>query len=321
MKIAIIGLGAMGRSHYAMLKEHTSNPAETVCDINPSQLVELHTRFQTNDPSAAIRLADAVIIATPTHTHAPIALEAIEHGKAIFCQKPLARTLEEAKTILSAVRRKKVPFQVGYIMRFSEVWRDIRQMLAEIGRPIFWREIWHINGQAYPEWLTREEGGGPIFEESHRFDFLSWCLGRSKKAYGYISTFTPKFNDTFTAMIDFEGGKAFWSDSWARTSMGESNREPRVIFDAIGLNGHIVHPVGANRTIRYNPEGEELESISWNSLGISGYDEEMKAFLRYIEGGENEGCTIEEAVQTIALIEAISKSSKEGQVVAVEAIE
>ncbi len=320
MKIAIIGLGAMGKTHYAMLKEHTSCSADIICDLDQSCLEQIDAKIKTTNPSEAIRLADAIIIATPTHTHAELALQVIEAGKPIFCQKPLARTLTEAKAILSAAKKKNIPFQVGYIMRFSDSWIEIRKMLNQIGQPIFWREIWHINGQSYPAWLSTEEGGGPLFEDSHRLEFLCSALGKPISVYGYMNSFTTKFNDTFFASIKFEKGMAIWSDSWARTSLGESNREPRVTFDAIGQNGHIIHPVEINSTVIYDETGHKLSSINWDFLGISGYDEEMKAFLRYIEGGNNEGCTIEEAVQVIALIEAIIESSQKGQVVPVETI-
>lgn len=320
MKIAIIGLGAMGKTHYAMLKQHTSNPAEIICDLDTDKLEEIDAKVKTKDPSEAIKLADAVIIASPTHTHTELALEALTTHKPVFCEKPLARSLVGAKEILTAVRREKVPFQVGYIMRFSEVWKQIKTMMSHIGTPIFWREIWHINGQLYPNWLQTSEGGGPIFEDSHRFEFLCSALGKPLAAYGYITSFTPKFQDTFLVELQFERGRAVWSDSWARTSPGSSNREPRIVFDAIGPTGHIVHPVHGNWTNLYDVTGKELDSIQWDHLGISGYHKEMQAFLRYVGGGKNEGCTVEEATQVIALIEAIIESSQKGQVVAIEAI-
>jgi len=320
MKIAIIGLGAVGGTHYAMLREHTSNPAEILCDVDRSKLEKLDAPTKTDNPKEAIRLCDAVIVATPTHTHAELALEALAAHKPVFCEKPLARSLAEVKQIISAVRREKVPFRVGYIMRFSEVWNKVKEMLNSIGAPVFWREIWHINGQAYPGWLGGSEGGGPIFEDSHRFEFLCWTLGRPLAAYGYITSFTPQFQDTFVAHIQFERGRAVWSDSWARTSPGDSNRTPRVMFDAIGPGGHIVHPVRENSTILYDPSGKELDSVQWDHLGISGYAEEMQAFLSYLGGGDSQGCTVEEAGQVIALIEAITQASQKGAVVAVEAI-
>lgn len=321
MKIAVIGLGAVGKTHWGMLSEHTTNPAEIACDIDAAQLESLDAKVKTTDSSEAIKLADVVIVATPTHTHAAIAIEAIEAGKAIFCEKPLARNLREAKEIVSAVERHNVPFQVGYIMRFSGVWCKIRQMIEKLGYPAFWREIWHVNGQAYPGWLLTEHGGGPIFEDSHRFEFLCSVFGTSLSAYGYVDSYTKKYQDTFAAMMRFENGVAIWSDSWARNTSGGSNREPRIAFDVIGPQGHIVHPVRENSTVFYNPDGVEQDSIDWDFLGISGYAVQMQAFLRYLDSERNEGCTVKQAAQVIALIEAILESARTRQVVQVGQIE
>jgi len=318
MDIAVIGMGAMGRTHYAMLKEHVGINAKILCDTNQAQLEGLEAEIKTTNVSEAIDQADVVMVATPTHLHAGIVLEALTKGKTVFCQKPLARTLDEAKQILEAVRSNGKPFQVGYIMRYSSVWNKVKEMMEKIGSPIFWREIWHINGQSYPPWLSGSEGGGVLFEDSHRLEFLCHALGKPIAVMGFVDSFTPKYHDTMGVMIKFQNGTAMWSDSWARTAPGQSNRKPRIVFDAIGHEGHIVHPVRENETILYDLNGNEQETITWDHLGISGYEVEMKSFMNHVNGAPLEGCSIEEAVQVIALIDAIEKASIQGGIIPVE---
>lgn len=327
MKISIIGMGAMGGTHNAMLNEHTDHKVAIICDANESKLKkpngeEYLAEIKTTNITEAIDGADLVIVATPTNTHAAIALEAIRKDKIVFCQKPLARTLDEAKEIMNEVRAHGKQFQVGYIMRYSGVWNKVKEMMTKIGPNPLWREIWHINGQAYPGWLFAEDGGGCVFEDSHRLEFLCHALGKPLKVYAFVESYTSKYQDTMVAVITFERGKAMFSDSWAREGPGTSNRKPRVMFDVIGPEGHIVHPVDGNATVLYDKNGNEQERIAWDHLGISGYVEEMKGFMSHVtEGAPMNGCTLEEGVQVIALIDAIQRSAAEGKEVNVENIQ
>lgn len=86
---------------------------------------------------------DAVIIASPARTHAANIIAAAKKGKAVFCEKPMAVTLEEADEVIRAVNEESVPLQVGFNRRFAKGFRSAYEEIraGKIGTPQLMRSI------------------------------------------------------------------------------------------------------------------------------------------------------------------------------------
>ena len=80
---------------------------------------------------------DAVVIGIPTRFHAEAAVQALQAGKHVLCEKPLARTLEECDAIAAAARESGRVFQIAFVRRFDREWGTIRELIQNgaIGRP------------------------------------------------------------------------------------------------------------------------------------------------------------------------------------------
>ncbi len=135
MKIAIIGLGAMGKNHYRILKElEESATIVGLCDTVALEgyeepcFTELAVMLDNTKP-------DAVVIATPTFLHKEVALACIERGIDIFIEKPAAATAEDARVILEAAQAKGVKSCVGHVERFNPVVQALQKELK--GREIY----------------------------------------------------------------------------------------------------------------------------------------------------------------------------------------
>ncbi len=135
MKIAIIGLGSMGRNHYRILKSLDSECTLVgLCDISPLEgydepcFTEVEALLSNTKP-------DGVIISAPTSLHKDIALRCIEAGVAIFIEKPAASSVEDAREILDAVERYGVKSCIGHVERFNPVVQALQNELR--GRDIY----------------------------------------------------------------------------------------------------------------------------------------------------------------------------------------
>src|SRR6266487_2049242 len=124
VKCGVIGLGNWGREIIATLSRLKTAQLVAVCDTYPASL----KRAANSAPNAQglddyRRILDdkevqAVVIATPTHQHREIALAALQAGKHVYCEAPLANTIDDAKTIaLAAKAARKQVFQAGLQMR------------------------------------------------------------------------------------------------------------------------------------------------------------------------------------------------------------
>ena len=146
-RVVVCGFGFMGQTHAANIFHHPDLELAAVADARPKAEIKpvkgniatavLDWARLENIPfhaslSEALGQcsADAVLIASPTAFHAPLALEAIAHGKHVFVEKPLCFTMEEAASIRAALAGKDIVFQVGHCVRYMREY----QLLAEAVR-------------------------------------------------------------------------------------------------------------------------------------------------------------------------------------------
>ncbi len=157
LKIGVIGLGRMGQLYARTLATQISGAhLYAVADVGKQARMQVADEFSVShafvDALELFRLPelDAVVIATPTSTHHDLVIAAANAGKAIFCEKPLALTLEENHRVLEAVARAQVPLQVGFMRRFDA---------------------------AYQKADPASSGGLIVDMAIHDFDLARWLMG------------------------------------------------------------------------------------------------------------------------------------------------
>lgn len=144
VKIGIVGLGRIGKNHARNLKRRVRG-AELVAGASPvaAELDWAHTElgiqklYTTMDELLADKDVDAVWLATPTSFHADQIVAALEAGKHVFCEKPLALTLEECDRVLKAVEKKpKATVMIGFMRRYDPAYVEAKRLLdnGELGQ-------------------------------------------------------------------------------------------------------------------------------------------------------------------------------------------
>ena len=143
---------------------------------NLAQAQESARKFEISlafDSAAALSNSsevDAVLVTTPNSCHLQDVLTAIDAGKHVLCEKPLAMNAEEARQMVEAARRRNVRFGVAHVFRFDESVHKMRDLVASgaIGKPIFARSEFSFFGDpSHPrKWLhdASVAGAGPIFD-------------------------------------------------------------------------------------------------------------------------------------------------------------
>jgi predicted dehydrogenase len=139
LKVGLIGLGNMGRNHLRILSMLKGFELAFVADANgevAAKSGEVHGIPGVVDPTPLLAGVDAVVICTPTVTHAEYIRLAAAHVKNIFVEKPLAATLEEAQEIASFAKEKGLNVQVGFIERFNPAVQALKTVLDRTERVI-----------------------------------------------------------------------------------------------------------------------------------------------------------------------------------------
>ncbi len=122
LKLGVAGVGSLGFHHARIARELDGVRMEGFFDPDPDRTEDVRRElavesFPTLD--ALLEAVDAVVVASPTRTHADLALAAIERGVHVFIEKPIAATLEEADQIVGAAETSGVRVQVGHVERFN----------------------------------------------------------------------------------------------------------------------------------------------------------------------------------------------------------
>ncbi|MGY4706572.1 Gfo/Idh/MocA family protein [Candidatus Bipolaricaulota sp. J31] len=234
VRVALIGQRFMGRAHAnAYLKvtpffDPPLKPAlQVVCGRDEKALADFARRFGfaewTNDWEEAVIREDVglVDICTSNDLHREIAVRAAEAGKAVFCEKPLARDLTEAADMLAAVERAGVPHMVCFNYRFFPAVQLARKLLQEevLGEVRQFRALylqdWLVDPDFPRTWrLVREKAGSGALGDTavHIVDLARFLVGEIVEVAGMTATFIrerPLPDGTGKGKVDVDDAAAF----------------------------------------------------------------------------------------------------------------
>jgi inositol 2-dehydrogenase len=186
LPIGVLGLGRMGQVHARHLSGLPEARLVAVASRRPTIAQEAAARYGARaytsyDDLLADRELRAVVIASHTHEHREHVEAAAAAGLAIFCEKPLALSLEDADAALDAVAAASVPLQVGLMRRFDPPYVQARRQIQKgaIGRPLTFKAV-----SRDPQLPTVEEAEaqlrGNLFIDLgvHDFDLARWLMGQ-----------------------------------------------------------------------------------------------------------------------------------------------
>jgi predicted dehydrogenase len=211
--IAIIGCGLIGEIHAKCLSELGVRPA-LFADVDISRaktLASIYSARFTNDPIEAIRDSDidAVYICTYHDTHAPFAIEAAQHGKHIFLEKPMALTEKDCRAIVEAVQKAGVLCMTGFKLHYYSLARKAKEV---VGTPLA-LSAQVIDGR-WPDdhWANDPiRGGGNVLSQGcHAVELLTYLAGakpvRIFAEGGNLHHPGLTIIDTMAATIRYENG-------------------------------------------------------------------------------------------------------------------
>ena len=136
-RIGVVGAGSLGFHHVRILRDLRGAQFSGFYESNPERAREVQKELKAPAQStldALLDSSDAIIVVVPTSHHFAVASAAIEKGKHVFIEKPIATTIEQADILLDLAKRQGVIVQIGHIERFN---RAVRAALPHVKRPRF----------------------------------------------------------------------------------------------------------------------------------------------------------------------------------------
>ena len=317
IRIGVIGAGIMGTDHAKILA--TQIPGVTlqyICDADTARskavAESVGARHSSSDPMAVIadKTVDAVLIASPDQTHAPLTKACIEAGKPVLCEKPLSQNSPECLDVIAAeVKAGKRLVQIGFMRRFDPAYVEMKSALDHglIGQALMMHNF-HRNVSAPPSFT----GQMAITNSApHEFDIARFILNTE---YESISVFRPEFADSNKV-----GAPVFMV---LKTMAGqlvniEINNNATYGYDVrgelVGETGSVFLRSPVASELNVNLQSVTTYPADWRPRFAEAYRLQNTAWLKSIETGKPAGASAWDGYAATLIAEAGVQSLESGQ--------
>ena len=352
IRIGIIGCGGIANGkHMPSLKKVAECEMVAFCDIIVDRAETAAKKFGTADAKVyedykellKDETIDVVHVCTPNRSHSFITVDALEAGKHVMCEKPMAINSVEAKKMLDAAERTGKKLTIGYQSRFRD---DSAYLKAEceagtLGE-IYYAKATAIRRRAVPTWGVflneYEQGGGPLIDiGTHALDLTLWTMNNYKPKYCVGTTFHKLNNDTdqgnawgnwdpdkftvedsaFGFIVMENGATIVLESSWALNSLDVREAQTTIcgtkagadMLDGLRINGvhkgrqYVTKPSFAAGGVDFN-DGKK---------GDTPAVKEARAWIKAVINDTEVFTKPEEAFVITQILEGIYESAKTGK--------
>ncbi len=210
IKVAVIGVGMMGRNHARVYADLTDVKLTGIADIDAQSAQSVAERHSAAAYTHYLELLDnlkpdALTIAVPTEYHLEVTLAAIERGIHVLLEKPIARNIDEAKQIIAAAQKANVRLMVGHIERFNPAVMALKQRLTEgeLGR------VFEIDARRQGPFPTRVQDVGVVVDLAvHDLDIIRY-ISQSEITRVFAETarrIHPSHEDMLSGLLRLDNG-------------------------------------------------------------------------------------------------------------------
>ena len=201
VKIGIIGIGKWGKNHLRSLLDIDCNLIGiSDVDIKKKKLAEeFGVKFFQNYKQLLDEV-DAVTVTTPTDDHYQIVIDCLNAGRHVLVEKPIATTSEQSEELVSLAKSKNLILSVGYLFRFNNAIKRVKELLKEIGE-IQYITCRYIHSTKPP----RTDSGAILNLGIHPMDILNFITGKKPiKIFAKKKNLLSKqFEDSAVVMFDY----------------------------------------------------------------------------------------------------------------------
>ncbi|MCI9253200.1 MAG: Gfo/Idh/MocA family oxidoreductase [Lachnospiraceae bacterium] len=334
LKVCLIGCGRAGMIHARNYKNKIENAritavADAVEEAAKAAAEELGVEKCFSDYKEILSdpEIDAVIVVAPTNLHKQIVIDCAAAGKHIFCEKPMAMTVEECDEMIAACDRHKVKLQIGFMRRFDASFREAKRLVEEgaIGELV---QI-HSNtrGPSKPRpWMYDIKKSNGILAEvnSHDIDAVRWMAGSDiETVYAVAGNFRnpeaeadyPDYYDSVLMSGTLKSGVHFCIDGAAYVQYGYDSK-----MELIGTKGKI--QVGRSEKEHVHcttvEQGTATPFVnSWMTLFIDAYLAEDISFVNAVLNDTPVEVSGVDGRMAVAAVEAGNRSITEKEIIKV----
>ena len=360
IRVGIIGVGWPGQRHIEGYQKHPDARIVAISDVNAAAAEQVKTQYNVdgarifNDYRELLSgdHVDAVSICTPNFLHVPMAIDALDAGKHVLLEKPLARTLQEGERLAAKVAEHPAQaFMIAFNNRYRPDSVVLKQRIeaGELGNIYYAKTGW-LRGAAeffLRGWFTQRNrsGGGPLIDLGvHMLDLSLWFMGNprpvsvSGSVYHEFNDFMREstgsdvdVEDLATAFIKLDNGATIVLDvSWL-SHIEQSNLVYAQLFGTQGgarISRGLGNEAGgqeqmtintttgkgpARATLVQHPKFQTMQAQQQGFMLYESFRAEIADFVDSIEAGRQPGATITHGLDVLRVLDAIYRSAETGK--------
>jgi myo-inositol 2-dehydrogenase/D-chiro-inositol 1-dehydrogenase len=323
IRVGVIGAGYIGGVHAGILARDERVQLAAVFDVDQERAARLarsHDAPAVGSAGEAIERCDAVFITTPNTQHVSLALAALDAGKHVFCEKPLATNIADAETVFAKAKNSQSVFQVGHNRRFAPVYSTLKQLLSEKHTPHSAHVKMNRGELLHPVWTGDPSvTGGFLYETPiHMFDMMRFLFGEVESLHAIGSQHEYAETDDFSVLLKFRSelhatlataADASWLFPFERVEVFCHHatlvtREMESLVCSTNLEGH--------STVQSMQQLRREEK--W------GYAQEDRAFVDAISHGTPPLVTALDGLMSVELVNAVYESVTRNATIAVRPV-
>lgn len=336
LKGGLVGLGRMGLTHFSILRNHPQVNLVAICDSSSFVLKNVTKYINIQGFKDYCKMIDEVdldfvIVATPVHLHTEVAEYAVRNNLHVFVEKPFCLDAEQGSKIVDMVRGKNLMNQVGYVLRFNDVFREVKKLLEAqlIGELLFFKI--EMSGPMVLKSIEstwrgkKSEGGGCLRDfASHIIDLVNYLLGAPQRVVGTAlkQIYSKDVEDAVYSTFLYDDGlvghlHANWSDP--------SHRKPTYRLEILGRKGKIMADSHACKLFLKNTPADPRFTPGWNMRYITDLTRPVRFYVRgneftqqldyfidcIVKGNQENMCSFADGLATDSIIEKLINNSIE----------
>lgn len=351
LRIGIIGCGGIANGkHMPALQKIPEAEMAAFCDLVPERAQKAAAEYGA--PGAKVytdyrelladKTIDVVHVCTPNRSHSFITVDALEAGKHVMCEKPMAKTYAEAQKMLEAARRTGKKLTIGYQNRQNNAARYLKRVCeaGELGE-IYYAKAHAIRRRAVPTWGVfldeYEQGGGPLIDiGTHALDLTLWMMDnyKPKMVVGSVYKKLGNQRETANAWGDWDpekytvedsafgyivmenGATIVLESSWALNTLDVGEAQTVLCGTKAGadmIDGLRVNFVKNNCQVVEKPDLETGGVDFYDGEAQSSSDVEARLWIDAILNDTPVVTKPEQALVVTQILEAIYTSAREGR--------
>jgi myo-inositol 2-dehydrogenase/D-chiro-inositol 1-dehydrogenase len=291
LRVGVVGAGLIAGCHVRAYAKASDVDVVAVADGRLAKAEQLAATVGAKvcaDLDEVLALdPDVISVCTPPASHADLTVRALEAGRHVLCEKPLALSVADARRIKDAAEASDRVVMIGHVSRYEPDHRAARDLVAagQVGEVAMMVHSMTASMPGWSEggWLARpEESGGPLLDLSvHSFDYLAWVIGSPAVRVHAVAADSPVGPATYgVATVRYANGAMGQVEaSWAHPA----DRGFKAVVEIVGTDGRIGWSYDSIMGgAIYLADG----GVTWlDPLGERGYGREVAAFVDAVRAG------------------------------------